>query len=34
MGVTIRCKKTGTGIDLSYSGLNRLRNKVCDMVWM
>lgn len=31
MGVTVRCKK-GKAIDLSYSGFNRLRNKVAELV--
>ena len=32
MGVTVRCKKEGKSIDLSYSGFNRLRNKVAELV--
>lgn len=31
MGVTIRCKKTWRGIDLSYSGFDRLRLKVSEL---
>lgn len=31
MGVTIYCKKTGTGIDMGYFGFNRLRNKVAEL---
>lgn len=32
MGVTIKCKKTGRGIDLGYSGFMRLRNKVAELM--
>ncbi len=32
MGVTIKCKKTGRGIDLGYSGFARLRNKVAELM--
>lgn len=32
MGITIYCKKTGEGIDLGYSGFDRLRCKVAELV--
>lgn len=31
MGLTIKCKKTGRSIDMSYSGFFRLRNKVAEL---
>jgi len=31
MGVTIRCKKTGTSIDMGYGGFSNLRNKVAEL---
>lgn len=31
MGVTLSCKKTGSGIDMGYGGFNRLRNKVAEL---
>lgn len=31
MGVTLQCKKTGTSIDMTYGGFNRLRNKVAEL---
>lgn len=31
MGVTIRCKKTGSSIDMGYGGFNRLRDKVAEL---
>lgn len=32
MGLTIKCKKTGREMDVSYSGFNRLRGKIADLV--
>lgn len=32
MGVTIKCKKTGREMDVSYSGFFRLRKKVAELV--
>jgi len=31
MGVTIECKKTGTGYDMGYSGFNSFREKVAEL---
>lgn len=32
MGLTIKCKKTGREMDVSYFGFNRLRTKVAELV--
>lgn len=32
MGITIKCKKNGESIDVSYFGFNRLRNKIAELV--
>lgn len=32
MGLTIKCKKTGREMDVSYSGFRRLRKKVAELV--
>lgn len=32
MGLTIKCKKTGREMDVSYSGFSRLRKKVAELV--
>lgn len=31
MGITLYCKKTGTGLDMGYIGFNRFRNKVAEL---
>lgn len=31
MGVTLRCKKTGTSIDMGYGGFSSLRDKVAEL---
>lgn len=32
MGLTIKCKKTGREMGVSYSGFSRLRKKVAELV--